>query len=75
MLLAGFLEKNRDTLHGDIIQLVHSSRNKFIKQIFQADVAMVSRAWFLLFGKGPHGPGLGLSPALVQQLQLSPLAT
>lgn len=39
--LAGFLEKNRDTLYGDIIQLVHSSRNKFIKQIFQADVAMV----------------------------------
>lgn len=39
--LPGFLEKNRDTLHGDIIQLVHSSRNKFIKQIFQADVAMV----------------------------------
>uniref|UniRef100_A0A671LMA4 Unconventional myosin-VIIa-like n=1 Tax=Sinocyclocheilus anshuiensis TaxID=1608454 RepID=A0A671LMA4_9TELE len=37
---AGFLEKNRDTLHGDIIQLVHSSKNKFIKQIFQADVAM-----------------------------------
>uniref|UniRef100_A0A8C4M3A3 Myosin VIIA n=1 Tax=Equus asinus asinus TaxID=83772 RepID=A0A8C4M3A3_EQUAS len=36
----GFLEKNRDTLHGDIIQLVHSSRNKFIKQIFQDDVAM-----------------------------------
>ncbi|XP_070480104.1 unconventional myosin-VIIa isoform X5 [Equus przewalskii] len=36
----GFLEKNRDTLHGDIIQLVHSSRNKFIKQLFQADVAM-----------------------------------
>ncbi|KAI4581051.1 hypothetical protein MJG53_010593 [Ovis ammon polii x Ovis aries] len=38
--MSGFLEKNRDTLHGDIIQLVHSSRNKFIKQIFQADVAM-----------------------------------
>uniref|UniRef100_A0A8C4PPC0 Myosin VIIA n=1 Tax=Equus asinus asinus TaxID=83772 RepID=A0A8C4PPC0_EQUAS len=37
-----FLEKNRDTLHGDIIQLVHSSRNKFIKQIFQDDVAMVT---------------------------------
>ncbi|XP_028626470.1 unconventional myosin-VIIa isoform X4 [Grammomys surdaster] len=36
----GFLEKNRDTLHGDIIQLVHSSQNKFVKQIFQADVAM-----------------------------------
>uniref|UniRef100_A0A7N9AK24 Myosin VIIAa n=1 Tax=Mastacembelus armatus TaxID=205130 RepID=A0A7N9AK24_9TELE len=38
----GFLEKNRDTLYGDIIQLVHSSKNKFIKQIFQADVAMVA---------------------------------
>lgn len=41
---SGFLEKNRDTLHGDIIQLVHSSKNKFIKQIFQADVAMVRHA-------------------------------
>uniref|UniRef100_A0A8C7CZW7 Myosin VIIA n=1 Tax=Oncorhynchus kisutch TaxID=8019 RepID=A0A8C7CZW7_ONCKI len=37
----GFLEKNRDSLHTDIIQLVHSSKNKFIKQIFQADVTMV----------------------------------
>ncbi|KAJ8267018.1 hypothetical protein GJAV_G00137360 [Gymnothorax javanicus] len=37
----GFLEKNRDSLHSDIIQLVHSSKNQFIKQIFQADVAMV----------------------------------
>uniref|UniRef100_A0A4W4E2S9 Myosin VIIAb n=1 Tax=Electrophorus electricus TaxID=8005 RepID=A0A4W4E2S9_ELEEL len=36
----GFLEKNRDSLNSDIIQLVHSSRNKFIKLIFQADVAM-----------------------------------
>uniref|UniRef100_A0A671LN89 Unconventional myosin-VIIa-like n=1 Tax=Sinocyclocheilus anshuiensis TaxID=1608454 RepID=A0A671LN89_9TELE len=35
-----FLEKNRDSLHSDIIQLVHSSKNKFIKQIFHADVAM-----------------------------------
>lgn len=52
---AGFLEKNRDTLYGDIIQLVHSSKNKFIKQIFQADVAMVkslinilNAGWLLL---------------------------
>lgn len=44
VILLGFLEKNRDTLHGDIIQLVHSSKNKFIKQIFQADVAMVMQA-------------------------------
>lgn len=49
----GFLEKNRDTLHGDIIQLVHSSRNKFIKQIFQADVAMV------MSGQGSHWAGRG----------------
>ncbi|XP_030921731.1 unconventional myosin-VIIa-like, partial [Geospiza fortis] len=48
----GFLEKNRDTLHGDIIQLVHSSKNKFIKQIFQADVAMVMQA-----GEGPYSGG------------------
>lgn len=41
VLPSGFLEKNRDSLHTDIIQLVHSSKNKFIKQIFQADVAMV----------------------------------
>uniref|UniRef100_A0A3Q3QP69 Myosin VIIAb n=1 Tax=Monopterus albus TaxID=43700 RepID=A0A3Q3QP69_MONAL len=38
--IRGFLEKNRDSLHTDTIQLVHSSKNKFIKQIFQADVAM-----------------------------------
>ena len=51
----GFLEKNRDTLHGDIIQLVHSSRNKFIKQIFQADVAMVtSGCGFHWAGRAPR---------------------
>lgn len=51
----GFLEKNRDTLHGDIIQLVHSSRNKFIKQIFQADVAMVTwRCGFHWAGRAPR---------------------
>jgi hypothetical protein len=49
----GFLEKNRDTLHGDIIQLVHSSRNKFIKQIFQADVAMVSLCGVSAGQEGP----------------------
>lgn len=53
--LAGFLEKNRDTLYGDIIQLVHSSRNKFIKQIFQADVAMVTNIPF------PSLPDVGCS--------------
>ncbi|KAG8135805.1 hypothetical protein E2320_008786 [Naja naja] len=31
----GFLEKNRDMLSSDIMQLVHSSKNKFLKEIFQ----------------------------------------
>uniref|UniRef100_A0AAR2LJP9 Myosin VIIAa n=1 Tax=Pygocentrus nattereri TaxID=42514 RepID=A0AAR2LJP9_PYGNA len=46
----GFLEKNRDTLHGDIIQLVHSSKNKFIKQIFQADFFHTKLAHPCLYG-------------------------
>uniref|UniRef100_A0A8C5AVI2 Myosin VIIAa n=1 Tax=Gadus morhua TaxID=8049 RepID=A0A8C5AVI2_GADMO len=49
----GFLEKNRDTLYGDIIQLVHSSKNKFIKQIFQADVAMVTFSLSLYISRSP----------------------
>uniref|UniRef100_A0A452U3S2 Myosin VIIA n=1 Tax=Ursus maritimus TaxID=29073 RepID=A0A452U3S2_URSMA len=56
----GFLEKNRDTLHGDIIQLVHSSRNKFIKQIFQADVAMV------MSGRVPMSSPFRLRPFFVR---------
>uniref|UniRef100_A0A8C9R5F2 Myosin VIIAa n=1 Tax=Scleropages formosus TaxID=113540 RepID=A0A8C9R5F2_SCLFO len=57
----GFLEKNRDTLHGDIIQLVHSSKNKFIKQIFQADVAMVM-----------HPSGQGKTPTMPLPWKRSP---
>ncbi|MXQ92235.1 hypothetical protein E5288_WYG020442 [Bos mutus] len=73
----GFLEKNRDTLHGDIIQLVHSSRNKFIKQIFQADVAMVT--WgcgFHWAGRAPRSQACGAetrkrSPTLSSQFKRS----
>uniref|UniRef100_G1KEG2 Myosin VIIB n=1 Tax=Anolis carolinensis TaxID=28377 RepID=G1KEG2_ANOCA len=36
----GFLEKNRDMLSSDIMQLVHSSKNKFLRQIFQVDTTM-----------------------------------
>uniref|UniRef100_A0A8C7UHB9 Myosin VIIAa n=1 Tax=Oncorhynchus mykiss TaxID=8022 RepID=A0A8C7UHB9_ONCMY len=61
----GFLEKNRDTLHGDIIQLVHSSRNKFIKQIFQADVVCMS---VLVSGWLPSGKR---SPTLSSQFKRS----
>uniref|UniRef100_A0A8C5BYF8 Myosin VIIAa n=1 Tax=Gadus morhua TaxID=8049 RepID=A0A8C5BYF8_GADMO len=54
----GFLEKNRDTLYGDIIQLVHSSKNKFIKQIFQADVAMVTFSLSLYISTRKRSPTL-----------------
>ncbi|XP_078066252.1 unconventional myosin-VIIa-like [Mustelus asterias] len=38
----GFLEKNRDQLSSGIIQVVQSSKNKFLKQIFQASFASAS---------------------------------
>uniref|UniRef100_A0A8D3D8C4 Myosin VIIAa n=1 Tax=Scophthalmus maximus TaxID=52904 RepID=A0A8D3D8C4_SCOMX len=57
----GFLEKNRDTLYGDIIQLVHSSKNKFIKQIFQADLLTVATG----------GASTSRSPTLSSQFKRS----
>lgn len=30
----GFLEKNRDVLNRDVLALVHSSQNKFLREIF-----------------------------------------
>ncbi|XP_029141653.1 unconventional myosin-VIIb [Protobothrops mucrosquamatus] len=44
----GFLEKNRDMLSSDIMQLVYSSKNKFLKEIFQVDTSM----HVLPFGRG-----------------------
>ncbi|XP_045535626.1 myosin-VIIa isoform X1 [Papilio machaon] len=38
----GFLEKNRDTFSADLLQLIHISTNKFLKQIFQEDIIMGS---------------------------------
>ncbi|XP_006902869.1 PREDICTED: unconventional myosin-VIIb [Elephantulus edwardii] len=35
----GFLEKNRDVLSTDILTLVYSSKNKFLKEIFKLDTA------------------------------------
>lgn len=32
-----FLEKNRDTLSANVMQVVHSSKNKFLKDIFQVE--------------------------------------
>ncbi|XP_032741248.1 unconventional myosin-VIIb [Rattus rattus] len=34
----GFLEKNRDVLSTDILILIHSSKNKFLKEIFNLDL-------------------------------------
>uniref|UniRef100_A0AAQ6IUV6 Uncharacterized protein n=1 Tax=Anabas testudineus TaxID=64144 RepID=A0AAQ6IUV6_ANATE len=35
----GFLEKNRDTLSSDLVQLVETSTNKLLKQAFQNDLS------------------------------------
>ncbi|XP_030071671.1 unconventional myosin-VIIb isoform X2 [Microcaecilia unicolor] len=32
----GFLDKNRDMMKSNVVLLIHSSKNKFLKQIFQA---------------------------------------
>ncbi|XP_061492399.1 unconventional myosin-VIIb isoform X2 [Rhineura floridana] len=55
----GFLEKNRDMLSSDILQLVHSSKNKFLRQMFQVDTPMNVPS----FGRGciKH---LGVDPTL-----------
>ncbi|XP_054838494.1 unconventional myosin-VIIb [Eublepharis macularius] len=55
----GFLEKNRNMLSSDIMQLVHSSKNKFLRQIFQVDATINVAA----FGRGSIRH-LGVDPAL-----------
>jgi len=34
-LSSGFLERNRDTFHGDLISLIQNSKNKFLKLLFE----------------------------------------
>lgn len=40
----GFLEKNRDTFNTDLIGLVQSSKNQFLRHLFAKDFTMVRRA-------------------------------
>nr|XP_021400072.1 unconventional myosin-VIIb [Lonchura striata domestica] len=35
-----FLEKNRDTLSANVMQVVHSSKNKFLREIFQVETTL-----------------------------------
>lgn len=69
----GFLEKNRDVLSTDILALVHSSENKFLREIFNLESAetklgrgtiLKAKARNLLFKVGsvtalPGPPGSG----------------
>ena len=36
----GFLEKNRDSFSGDLIQLIQTSSNKFLQTLFAQDLSM-----------------------------------
>ncbi|XP_039930696.1 unconventional myosin-VIIb isoform X1 [Hirundo rustica] len=38
-----FLEKNRDTLSANVMQVVHSSKNRFLREIFQSACAVSSQ--------------------------------
>ena len=39
MCVSGFLEKNRDALSADVIELVETSTNQLLKQAFKTDLA------------------------------------
>lgn len=41
-LCSGFLDKNRDTFSGDLMQLIHISSNKFLKTLFADEISMGS---------------------------------
>lgn len=40
--MTGFLDKNRDTFSADLMQLIHISKNKFLKSLFADEISMGS---------------------------------
>lgn len=69
---SGFLEKNRDLLSTDILTLVHSSQNKFLREIFKLESADIKlghgtilrgKAGSQLFKVGPHVAPFSFSPS------------
>ena len=40
----GFLEKNRDTFSGDLLQLVETSSNKFLKHLFYEEMSTINES-------------------------------
>uniref|UniRef100_A0AAQ6I9S3 Uncharacterized protein n=1 Tax=Anabas testudineus TaxID=64144 RepID=A0AAQ6I9S3_ANATE len=60
----GFLEKNRDTLSSDLVQLVETSTNKLLKQAFQNDLSSST-------SKGAFGSVLSSIPTLSGQFRQS----
>ncbi|XP_050163947.1 LOW QUALITY PROTEIN: unconventional myosin-VIIb-like [Myiozetetes cayanensis] len=74
-----FLEKNRDTLSANVMQVVHSSKNKFLREIFQVEMTpptlgrgtirhlgadQVYKCGFLLSRTPGHGQGLDTTKRL-----------
>ncbi|KAJ7426105.1 hypothetical protein WISP_19047 [Willisornis vidua] len=74
-----FLEKNRDTLSANVMQVVHSSKNKFLREIFQVETTpptlgrgtirhlgadQVYKCGFLLSRTPGHGQGLDTTKRL-----------
>ncbi|KAF4791487.1 Unconventional myosin-VIIb [Turdus rufiventris] len=74
-----FLEKNRDTLSANVMQVVHSSKNKFLREIFQVETTPPSlgrgtirhlgsdhvyKCGFLLSRTPGHGQGMDTTKRL-----------
>jgi len=52
---AGFLEKNRDTLSADLLQVIQASSFKFVTGMFKEDFSAVCKNSFFLLEYGLRG--------------------